>query len=83
MHIHYKLRTAASSGSSYEFTSQLFFDDALIDTIHTQQPYASKGSRNVRNSADSIYRQGGSAVLMALSKTDAGYAGTFNVALQV
>jgi hypothetical protein len=72
-----------SSTSGYEFTSQLFFDDALIDTIHAQQPYAAKGSRNVRNAADSIYNQGGTQVLMALSKTTTGHAGAFNIALQM
>jgi hypothetical protein len=72
-----------SSTSGYEFTSQLFFDDALIDTIHAQQPYAAKGSRNVRNAADSIYNHGGTQVLMALSKMTIDYAGAFNVALQM
>jgi protocatechuate 3,4-dioxygenase beta subunit len=83
VHIHYKIRTDAASSAGYEFTSQLFFDDALIDTIHAQQPYAVKGSRNVRNAADSIYNQGGTPVLMALSKTTTGYAGAFNIALQM
>jgi protocatechuate 3,4-dioxygenase beta subunit len=83
VHIHYKIRTDAASSSGYEFTSQLFFDDALIDTIHAQQPYVAKGSRNVRNAADSIYNEGGTQVLIALSKTTTGYAGAFNIALQM
>jgi hypothetical protein len=37
----------------------------------------------VRNAADSIYNQGGTQVLMALSKTTTGYAGAFNIALQM
>jgi hypothetical protein len=60
-----------------------FFDDALIDTINAQQPYAAKRSRNVRNAVDSIYDQGGTQVLMALNKTTTGYAGAFNIALQM
>jgi protocatechuate 3,4-dioxygenase beta subunit len=83
VHIHYKIRTDAASSSGYEFTSQLFVDDALIDTIHAQAPYVAKGSRNVRNAADSIYNQGGAQVLIALNKTTTGYAGAFNIALQV
>jgi hypothetical protein len=44
-----KFRSSASSGSAYEFTSQLFFDDALTDQVPTQQPYASKGQRDLHS----------------------------------
>ena len=44
MHIHFKVRSAASAGSAYEFTSQLFFDDDLTDRVHTEEAYASRGS---------------------------------------
>jgi hypothetical protein len=37
----------------------------------------------VQNAADSIYNQGGTQVLMALSMTTIDYAGAFNVALQM
>ena len=42
VHIHFKIRTTTSSGASYEFTSQLFFDDTLTDQVFTQAPYASR-----------------------------------------
>ncbi len=29
VHIHFKVRAKAKSGQSYEFTSQLYFDDAI------------------------------------------------------
>jgi protocatechuate 3,4-dioxygenase beta subunit len=59
VHIHFKVRSSASASSAYEFTSQLFFDDSLTDQVHAQQPYASKGQRDLRNSGDGICNQGG------------------------
>jgi len=42
VHIHFKIRSSASATAAYEFTSQLFFDDALTDRVHAQQPYAAR-----------------------------------------
>ena len=39
VHIHFKLRLYAGSSKTYEFTSQLFFNDALTDSVYTQSPY--------------------------------------------
>jgi hypothetical protein len=58
--IHFKIRSAASAASAYEFTSQLLFDDSLTDQVHATEPYASKGQRTLRNSGDGIYNGGGS-----------------------
>lgn len=83
VHIHFKIRSAPSVRPGFEFTSQLFFDDALTDRVHAQQPYAAKGQRNVHNSRDGIYRRGGSQLMLPLTETNGGgYAGTFDVALQ-
>src|SRR5205823_1672252 len=43
VHIHFMIRTDPTSETGYEFTSQLFFDEALTDKVHAQQPYAAKG----------------------------------------
>ena len=82
VHIHFKVRSASSSSSAYEFTSQLFFDDTLTDRVHAQQPYAAKGQRTLRNSGDGIYQQGGSQMLLSVSQASDGYAATFDIALQ-
>lgn len=82
VHIHFKIRLAPSSRPGYEFTSQLYFDDAVTDRVHAQQPYAAKGQRTVRNDRDGIYRRGGSQLLLSLSETGGGYTGTFDIALQ-
>jgi protocatechuate 3,4-dioxygenase beta subunit len=83
VHIHFKIRTAAGSARAYEFTSQLYFDDAVTDQVHAQAPYASKGRRTVRNAQDGIFRAGGAQLLLPLARDGAGYAGTFNIGLQL
>jgi protocatechuate 3,4-dioxygenase beta subunit len=81
VHIHFKIRSAASAASAYEFTSQLFFDDSLTDQVHATEPYASKGQRGLRNSGDGIYTSGGSQLVLDVTGTADGYAATFNIAL--
>jgi protocatechuate 3,4-dioxygenase beta subunit len=83
VHIHFKIRTNSASGSAYEFTSQLFFDDAITDTVHAQQPYANKGQRTLRNAVDAIFQNGGSQLLLQLAEADQGYASTFDIGLQM
>ena len=81
VHIHFKIRSAASAASAYEFTSQLFFDDSLTDQVHATEPYASKGQRTLRNSRDGIYNGGGSQLVLDVTGTADGYAATFSIAL--
>jgi len=80
VHIHFKIRTTTTAGQSYEFTSQLFFDDALSDQVFTQAPYAGKGQRNTLNSNDGIYS---ADLLLAVAQTAQGYAATFTIGLSI
>ncbi len=68
--------------SAYEFTSQLFFDDALTDQVHAAAPYSAKGQRDTRNSDDGIYGQGGSQLVLNTTQTSDGYAAVFDIALE-
>ncbi|MCC5645158.1 intradiol ring-cleavage dioxygenase [Nostoc sp. CHAB 5824] len=83
VHIHFKVRTDAPSAQSYEFTSQLYFDDLITDQVHTQTPYASKGQRKLKNAEDGIFQDGGEQMLLKLTKTSLGYAATFDIGLQM
>lgn len=78
VHIHFKIRS-----SNQEFTSQLYFDDALSDKVQAKPPYSAKGQRTMRNQDDGIYRGGGDQLLLAVSPVAAGYAATFNIGLQM
>lgn len=84
VHIHFKVRTESASQGRHEFTSQLYFDDALTDRVHAQAPYAKKGQRTLRNEGDSIFQYGrGNELILQLTKDETGYAGTFDIALQL
>ena len=89
VHIHFKIRTpldaalADQQDRTYEFTSQLFFDDDLTDQIHKAQPYAAKGQRDLRNANDGIYRQGGSSLVVPVALSQVGYAATFDLGLDL
>lgn len=89
VHIHFKVRTpvqaalADETDKTYEFTSQLFFDDDLTDRIHAKQPYAAKGQRDLRNARDGIYRRGGESLLVPVALSQLGFSATFDVGLDL
>lgn len=83
-HIHFKVRTTATSGQSYEFTSQLYFDEAISDRVYTQMPYLSKGQCSQTNEQDGIFQQGGNQLMLSLKENpQGGYAATFDIGLQM
>jgi protocatechuate 3,4-dioxygenase beta subunit len=83
VHVHFKIRYGVSSMRRVEFTSQVYFDDALTDAIHDNAPYASLGDGRTRNAEDGIYARGGRDLTMTLAKRSPGYLGTFAVGLYV
>ncbi len=84
VHIHFKIRSAPAANPGFEFTSQLYFDDAITDLVYAQPPYAARGRRTIRNSRDGIYADGGADLMLALAQTSSGtYVATFEIALQV
>jgi protocatechuate 3,4-dioxygenase beta subunit len=87
VHIHFKIRgLARSGGTTQDFTSQLFFDDAINDAVLARPPYNKRGSRRVRNSNDGIYRRGGGSALLLAARPapgGKGYAATLNFGLRI
>jgi hypothetical protein len=83
VHIHFKIRTAPLAQRSFEFTSQLYFDDVLTDRVHADPPYAAKGQRTARNQHDRIFRLGGDQLMLAPTKVADGYAASFEIGLQL
>jgi protocatechuate 3,4-dioxygenase beta subunit len=82
VHVHFKVRTEAGRGRAHEFTSQLFFDDALTDQVHARPPYAA-AARRMRNERDGIYRGTGGQLTLAAAPSGGGYAAAFDLALEV
>jgi protocatechuate 3,4-dioxygenase beta subunit len=79
VHIHMKVHV----GGSVVHTGQLFFDDSLTDQVYRSVPYSSRGSRNVRNTADDIYRSAGAAsAVLPVTPADGGYAGAITVGVK-
>jgi protocatechuate 3,4-dioxygenase beta subunit len=64
IHVHVKARLFNATGNTtYEFTSQLFFDDSVNETVMATPPYNARGTRIVRNSQDGIYGNHASALV--------------------
>ena len=83
VHIHFKIRTALVARRSFEFTSQLYFDDVLTDRVHADTPYAAKGPRTARNQHDWFFRRGGDQLMLAPTSAADGYSATFAIGLQL
>lgn len=82
VHIHFKVRSPAERQPGFDFTSQLYFDDAVSDRVFAAAPYGGRAGRRTRNGGDGIYRRGGSQLLVTLEQAGDGLAGVFHVALQ-
>ncbi|HEX6137101.1 MAG TPA: intradiol ring-cleavage dioxygenase [Casimicrobiaceae bacterium] len=82
VHIHFKVR-AHAAGRPSEFTSQLYFDDALTDRVHGQAPYAGRGERRTRNDRDGLYRRGGRELQLDVVSTGEGYAASYDVGIRL
>ncbi|MCI0432834.1 MAG: hypothetical protein L0271_04185 [Gemmatimonadetes bacterium] len=87
VHIHFKLRLIAGSTTTYEFTSQFFFNESLTDVIHALSPYSSKGRRDRLNTTDGIYNSLSAAEKAALTLQatpgGSGYAGVISLGVRV
>jgi hypothetical protein len=63
-------------GGNVVHTGQLYFPEALTDAVYERAPYVKRPNRDVRNSSDSIFRNGGDKGLLSLKKNGSGYVGT-------
>jgi protocatechuate 3,4-dioxygenase beta subunit len=68
VHIHVKVHL----GGNVVHTGQLYFPDTVTDAVYRKRPYSGRGARDVRNAADSIFRNGGSKSLVNVKKNSAG-----------
>ena len=78
VHIHVKVHV----GGNVVHTGQLFFSDTLTDAVYKRSPYSSRANRTTRNANDSIFVNGGSKSLLALTKSGTGYVGTITMGVQ-
>jgi protocatechuate 3,4-dioxygenase beta subunit len=78
VHIHVRV----SLGGNIVHTGQLYFPDALTDTVYKRSPYNARPGRDPRNTGDSIYRNGGSRSTLKLRKVGTGYSGSITMGIQ-
>jgi protocatechuate 3,4-dioxygenase beta subunit len=82
VHIHFKIRTAPKAERGQEFTSQLYFDDALTTEVLSRMPYAAKQGRRDRNTDDRLFAGGGDQLLLAPRAQRKGYVARFEIGLE-
>jgi protocatechuate 3,4-dioxygenase beta subunit len=71
-HIYLRARVYDSLGNTtYNFVSQLFFDDAFSDEIYSMTPYNLRGSRDTRNDTDKLYLAAAAPPLVTTEYTTA------------
>lgn len=95
VHIHMKVRTfSATSQTTYEFTTQLYFDDAISDSVYSaDSAYRPAAARNTRNLTDGIFTGAagtnrdaddyGDQIMVKLTKDAEGYSGLFNIGVDL
>ena len=83
VHIHFRIDAAVAGGPVGTFTSQLYFDDALLDRIHARAPYASRGPRRLRNARDGLFRDGGPQLVLDVKEDGERLSTRFDVGLTV
>jgi protocatechuate 3,4-dioxygenase beta subunit len=82
VHIHFTVRTNPAGSTAHEFTSQIYFDDAMNQKVLAQAPYSTKGPLTTKNEQDGIFKENGKELIVAVEPAGAGYKGTFDIALQ-
>jgi protocatechuate 3,4-dioxygenase beta subunit len=82
VHVHFKVRVKGDA-KNHEFVSQLYFDDALTERVHSQPPYSSHPGRRTRNAEDGLYRNGGRELTLAVTESKDGYSASFDVGMKL
>ncbi|MEW2398006.1 hypothetical protein [Streptomyces sp. NPDC046862] len=83
IHIHVKVRTTGTDGNPYEFTSQLYFDEAFKAAYLATDPYASTGTPDTTNDTDIWYGEVGAQMHLAPRRKGTGYEATFTIGLDL
>lgn len=83
VHVHFKVRARGQTGRQIEFTSQLYFADALTASVHAHAPYAARAGKATPNKRDGLFRHGGSDLMPLVTEAGNGYAASFDIGLRV
>jgi protocatechuate 3,4-dioxygenase beta subunit len=79
-HIHFKIRTDPQASSGLEFTSQLFFDEAVTAEVYATAPYLGRGTQDTTNATDTIFTN---ETLLTPVRSGSGYAANLAIGVVV
>lgn len=84
VHIHFKIRTKSATGAPYEFTSQLFFNDAFSNRLFADEAaYRRSDRRDTMNQDDDIFRESRGQLMLPVARKGDRLVSTFNVGLDL
>lgn len=82
VHIHFKIRTDPEQNSGYEFTSQLYFEESLIESLESHDEYEGNTTRRTDNARDRIFQRGGDLLTLSVSEDNVGWSASFAIGLE-
>ncbi|HEY3840163.1 MAG TPA: IPT/TIG domain-containing protein, partial [Bryobacteraceae bacterium] len=83
IHIHVRIRTYNGSTELTNYTTQIFFDDAINNVVMANSLYSRTTARDTTNATDSVYNgaQNKATMLAAVTTTASGYAAALTIDL--
>jgi hypothetical protein len=66
-----------------QFTSQLYFDEAINDAVLATAPYNTKGPRTTHNAMDGAFQAGGAELMLSPTKVGQVYEARFDLGLML
>src|SRR5262249_35186131 len=88
IHVHFRVRAFDGTTTTYDFTSQLYFDDDVSDQVLATSTYSARGTRDTTNANDSVFNGqsangDGNDLLLALTDDGSGgFVGTFTIGVE-
>lgn len=77
VHIHFRVRRFSGSSVTFNFVSQLYFNDSVTDGVFSRVvPYSGRPARGTRNNNDGIYN---AAMLLRLADNTSHSVASFNI----
>lgn len=83
IHIHVRVRTYNGSTELTNYTTQIFFDDTLNNTVLAASTYSRSTARDTTNATDMVYRgaQNAGTMLATTTQSGAGYQAAITIDL--
>lgn len=81
VHVHFKVRAFDGTSTTYEFTSQIFFDQSANNAANIRTDLGYTGIGTTTNSSDNIYNNQTEMLASLSGSASAGYTGEITVGL--